>query len=110
MYVRPGQGLCTKSGHLHAGQNSGYQAIQYAYQKGAARILLLGYDMQHTGGRSHWHGDHPQGLTNAEGINQWVKHFGPLAKDLELHGVDVVNCTTETALQCFKRGVISDYL
>ena len=108
--MRPGNRLGTKPGQLYSGLNSGHQAIQYAYQAGAARILLLGYDMQHTGGRRHWHGDHPAGLTNAEGINQWVKHFTPLARDLDYFGVEVINCTTETALTCFKRGEISDYL
>lgn len=108
--VKPGFSLGTTPGRLFSGRNSGHQAIQYAYQTGAARILLLGYDMQHTGGLRHWHGDHPKGLTNAEGIGSWVKGFEPLAKALEHHGVDVVNCTTETALTCFKRGAISDYL
>lgn len=110
MDVRPGNGLGIKPGQLYSGQNSGHQAIQLAYQKGAARIILLGYDMQHTNGRTHWHGDHPKGLTNAEGIAGWVKHFGPLAKALELEGVEVVNCSPETALTCFKRGRLDDYL
>lgn len=110
VHVRPGADLSTKPGHLFSGLNSGHQAIQYAFQIGATRIILLGYDMQHTGGQRHWHGDHPKGLTNAEGIQGWVKYFTPLARGLEFEGVEVVNCTTETALQCFKRGELRDYL
>lgn len=109
-HIRPGNRLSVKPGELYSGLNSGHQAIQYAHQMGAARILLLGFDMQHTGGKTHWHGDHPKGLTNAEGINGWIKHFSPLAVDLEYYGTTVVNCTTETALRCFDRGAISDYL
>lgn len=59
--------------------------------------------MQHTGGKRHWFGDHPKSLTNAEGIEGWVKHFGPLAADLEAEGVEVLNATPTTALDCFKK-------
>lgn len=86
--------------------NSGYQAINLAYQFGAAKIILIGYDMQHTGGKTHWHGDHPKGLTNAQGIEGWRKCFTPLAEDLAAIGVDVVNCSNETALTCFRRSTL----
>jgi len=109
-HVVPGSGLSTKPGTVYSGLNSGHQAIQWAYQSGASAIYLLGYDMQHTGGRRHWHGDHPPGLTNAEGIQGWVPKFAPLAKALALVGVPVVNCSTETALTCFERGRINDHL
>lgn len=97
------QGLNTKPGEVNSGLNSGFQAINLAYHFGARRIVLLGYDMQHTGGKTHWHGDHPRGLTNAEGISSWVKYFRPLAEDLARLGVEVVNCSTDTALTCFTR-------
>ena len=45
--------------------NSGAAAVSLAYMFGAARIYLLGYDCQRTGGKAHWHGDHPKGLGNA---------------------------------------------
>lgn len=101
--VQPGNGLSDTPGRIYSGLNSGHQAISVAYQKGATKIILLGYDMQHTGGKTHWHGDHPRGLTNAEGIEVWRRHFTPLARALELKGVTVVNCSAETALTCFKR-------
>jgi hypothetical protein len=59
--------------------------------------------MQHIKGQRHWHGDHPKGLTNADGIGNWVKHFTQLAYDLEYLGVEVINTTEDTALSCFKR-------
>lgn len=103
IHVKPGKGLSTTPGQLYAGKNSGYQAINFAYHRGVSRIVLLGFDMQHTGGRAHWHPDHPKGLGNAEGIGGWIKYFGPLASDLAAEGVDVVNCSPETALKCFRR-------
>lgn len=95
---------------IHHGANSGYQAIGLAYHLGADRIVLIGYDMQHTNGRTHWHGDHPSGLTNAFGIEKWVKNFSALAKDLKEEGVEVVNCSIETALTCFPRADLRDVL
>jgi len=95
---------------IHSGLNSGYQAIGLAYALGADRIILIGYDMQHTGGARHWHGDHPDGLKNAQGVEKWVKHFESLAVDLEGEGIEVVNCTIETALTCFQRADLRDVL
>src|SRR5690606_10503176 len=52
-------------------RNSGAGAVAMAAQFGAARIVLLGYDAQHTGGRKHWHGDHPKKLGNAGSVGKW---------------------------------------
>lgn len=95
-------------GFIHAGLNSGYQAIGLAYELGAAKIILIGFDMQHTGGKTHWFGDHPKGLTNAHGIKNWIPGFTALAKGLEFQGIEVINCSIETALTCFKRAKLED--
>lgn len=87
---------------VHLGGNSGYGAINLAYLWGAARIVLLGYDMQPTGGRSHWHGDHPD-ATGPLPTREWLPRFSALAADLAVARVEVVNATRETALQCFAR-------
>lgn len=105
-----GKGLNTRTAHVNTGQNSGYQAIGLAYQFGAKRIILIGFDMKKTGGKAHFFGDHPQGLRNAEGVERWVVHFGRLAKDLEHEGIEVLNCTIDTALECFTRADLRDVL
>ena len=93
---------------VHWGGNSGYQAINLAYLWGAQRIVLLGYDMQKTGGQSHWFGDHPQGLNRNSPYAEWVKRFDRLATDLRDEGVEVFNATRETALTCFPRTPIEE--
>ena len=98
-----GAGLCREPGAINTGQNGGYQAINLAYHLGAKRIGLLGYDMQHTDGRHHWFGDHPAGLPNPSPVSEWIKNFTPLASDLDAEGIEVINCTRETALRCFPR-------
>lgn len=55
-------GLTTNPAYVRLGGHSGYQAINVALHLGAARIVLLGYDMQAAGdGRQHFHGAHPDG-------------------------------------------------
>jgi len=82
-------------------KNSGAGAIAAAVQAGASRVMLLGYDCQKTGGRAHWHGDHPEGLGNAGSMDKWPRQFQRLADTLR--GVEILNCSRETALTCFPR-------
>lgn len=104
----PGLGLDV----IHTGNNSGYQAINFAYLEGARTIVLLGYDMQHTGGRRHWHPDHPAPLGNfSPGMPELcARKFPPLAADLKARGVRVINASRETALTCFERIPLPDVL
>lgn len=82
-------------------RNSGASAIGLAVHLGAQRVILLGYDCQKTGGRAHWHGDHPKGLGNAGSLDKWPAQFAKLARDFR--NFDIMNCTRETALTCFPR-------
>lgn len=105
-----GPGLCTKPGTVYFGGNSGYQAIGLAFHLGARRIVLLGYDMQRTGGRSHWHGDHPEPLGNGNSFPLWLQRYGALAGALKTRRIDCVNASRETALRCFERATITEAL
>lgn len=107
---RAGAGLCKTPWVVHHGRNSGYQALNLAYHLGASKIVLIGYDMQTDGAKVHWHGDHPKGLQNARTIDRWAGYFPALAADLEQEGVEVVNCTIKTALDCFPRADLRDVL
>lgn len=88
--------------------NSGASAISFAIKAGAARIILLGYDCQHTGGQAHWHGNHPSKLGNAAHIHKWLAKFDKVAKDAA--GVEIINCTRETALKSFPRRQLEEVL
>ncbi len=88
--------------------NSGAGAISLACFAGARRVLMLGYDCQRTGGKAHWHGDHPKGLGNAGSINKWPGQFAKLKAAMA--GVEIINCSRETALRCFPRARLEDCL
>ena len=100
------KGLSKKNDQIATGYNSGYQAIGLAYLWGAKRILLLGFDMMRTGGRTHWHADHPSKLGNGGRFHEWAKEMGVLAADATREGLEIVNCSRKTALTCFRRSTI----
>lgn len=89
-------------------QNSGAGAAALAAHWGAERIVMLGYDCQRTGGKAHWHGDHPAGLGNAGSLDKWPAQFRQLAQHLVR--LDVINCSRETALAVFPRRPLDEVL
>lgn len=113
--IERGIGLCKRLDRINNGGNSGYSAIGLAYLFGARRIVLVGFDMQRTGGRTHHFGEHiGRGPLAGKMHNSpdaayrsWAPRFAPLAADLTAAGVTVVNCTAETALHCFPRAELA---
>ncbi len=87
---------------LRHGLNSGYRAINLAVHFGAARILLLGYDMRRgvdAKRLEHWHGDHP--VPSRSQYPTFIKYFHSIVEPLKAQGVEVLNCTPGSALECF---------
>lgn len=110
VFGAPRAGLALDKTSINHGLNSGYQAIGLAALFGAKRILLLGYDFQASGGRMHWHPDHPKNLGNGGRIWLWVQEMTQLAADLKKAGIEVVNCSRQTALSCYPRSTIQEAL
>lgn len=90
--------------------NSGAGAVSLAVATGAKTVLMLGYDCQRTDGKTHWHGDHPPGLTNVRTMDSWPEKFALVARHAKRQGVRVVNCSRQTALTCFERGELAELL
>lgn len=91
------RGLSRVKGTINEGENSGYQAIGLAHQAGSRDIYLLGYDMK--GG--HWHKPHPNDLNKPNRYREWLEHFTHLAADCKAAGINVTNCTPDSALRAF---------
>lgn len=83
--------------------NTGTCAIALAVAGGAAKIVLIGYDCQKTGGRAHWHADHPGPMSNAKSIGMWPRKFAQVAAYAAAHQCRVLNASRSTALTCFER-------
>ena len=93
---------------IYTGGNSGHQSINLAYLLGASEIILLGFDMQFTDNKAHWHGDHERGLSQQHDFKGWIGHMNVLAGHLKKKGVQVYNCSRQTALECFERKDLED--
>lgn len=88
---------------LATGGNSGFQVLNLAVMRGATKVILLGYDM----GGKHWFGDHPPHMRKNSPYGDWIKNFNKAAP---LISVPVINCTRNTALECFPRMELQDVL
>lgn len=95
---------------INGGGNSGFQAIHLAATFGATKIVLLGFDMQRTGGKEHWHGKHEGKLPNGAGFGPWMRALEVLARDLRRAEIEVVNCTRVTAMRSFRRAPLEETL
>ncbi len=91
-------------------RNSGAACVSVAASEGAKKVILLGYDCAADAGRTHWHGSHPAGLSDAKTIKVWPLIFDRLAKDMKRRDVEVVNASRRTALRCFPRVRLEDEL
>ena len=82
--------------------------IALALAGDADRVVMVGFDCQHTGGQAHWHGNHPRGLTNAAQIPKWPALFKRLR---EAHPNAIIyNASRVTALDVFPRIPLEDAL
>lgn len=93
--------------HFH---NSGACSASLAIAAGASRVILLGCDCQKTGGKVHWHADHPAPMGNARSIGNWPTQWKNLARYAAARHVPVENASRATALTVFPRVDLADAL
>ena len=99
------------SGLRTGGGNSGYAAVNLAVHLGATRILLLGYNMNWTGGRAHFFGNHPSALSQTQGhFPSWREKFRTMLEPLRQLGVEVINCTPQTSISAFPQRALREVL
>ena len=93
---------------IRHGDNSGYAAINLAWHFGARRLALLGYDMcSSADGRMNFHGHYARHGNPAK-VKSWVPHFERL--DPDRYGLEIVNCSPESALTCFPKRSVDEVL
>lgn len=102
----PIDGVVHFSPSVRGSFSSGGRAIEYAYQIGASRIELIGYDCSVSNG-THFHGDHV-GMSNPTNTTcaRWIEHHRRIADWLPRH-VEVINYSlyTEIPDDIYKRHV-----
>ena len=96
---------------LSTGYNSGFQAINLAYLFGFRRVILLGYDMKFgSNGEKHCHPDHPDYNPLDATVDKWVCTFNKIAPMMKELGLEVINATRDTDLECFPQVQLEELL
>lgn len=104
--------LCDEPGSIGSGGNSGFQALNLAVQFGITRILLIGFDMNvrsgvHFYGRNDW----PGSRNPAQMIfKRWCAAFESATARLQSRGIEVVNASAVSDLNCFPKATVEETL
>jgi hypothetical protein len=77
--------------------SSGHTAAALAAAMGAARVVLLGFDGGHRGGRAQWHDDYREGDA-AVYVERFVPAWRDLVPGLARIGCEVVNTTPGSSI------------
>jgi hypothetical protein len=93
------RGLSLRPDAICHGDNSGTAAINLSVLLGAKRIVLLGYDMDTYKGRRHFYDTEPQACSSP--FYKFRRLTALLVEPLKEAGIEVVNCSRRTALDCF---------
>ena len=118
-------GLSTDQRLIHHGHGSGYSLVSMAYRNGADRIVLLGYDLRYAenyDGKAQFIGDSPRhyfdGGEYPVEMQHWPSvsvHGGVHTELVDLYRsikeqglVEVINCTPDSAIDCFENVDIKD--
>lgn len=86
--------------------NSGMRALQFAVERGAKKIILLGYDCSIKNG-IHWHGLH-KNTSNPSlvAVKKWNTQFSLV----DTKNCEIINCSRYTELKRFKRDKLENQL
>lgn len=102
-------GYDTNVNHVR-GNNSGANAINFAVNLGAYRVILLGFDMGYTGSKSYFHEHHAVSTAAATYPELFIPSIESMAKEMKHLPVKIINCNTYSKLKCFEFGDYKDYL
>lgn len=113
-----GEGFSADPSRIHYGSNSGFQAVNLAmhFMGHRGRIALVGFDMRAPDGKRHFFGDHPAPLHRAKDASELNRYFKGFTKEFDRAakllrpGIEIVNCTPGSALECFPKARLEDVL
>jgi hypothetical protein len=98
--------------------NSGSAAISIAANAGAKRIILLGFDMKLSDDKKqHWHDLYGKGIINKDPkkpthlpFERHLRGFSDIAKDAKKRGIEILNCSPDSAIREFKKYTLKELL
>lgn len=105
----PGRGLYKEGDYqIQRGSSSGYMAAQLAMKWGSRHVVLVGMDCKKgKEGKNHWFGDHPAKLLpSQQPFITWADEWDSLAAPCAERGIDLVNCSLDTAIKLVRRSTL----
>lgn len=103
-------GLSLDPAVLRRESSSGYAALNLAVLKRAQRIVLLGYDYGYIDGRHHYHGDYTWRAVPDDHWKSLAQRFCAAAVDCTQRGIEVINASLRSRIECFTKMTIDDAL
>lgn len=92
------------------GNNSGAQILNLLANVKPRRIILLGYDMNMKNGKTHWHEGHGLAMFPHIYDDMFVPSIESMAPGLKSLGIDVINCSEGSSLNCFRKQRFEDFI
>jgi hypothetical protein len=94
-------GLSVEQDTLCWNRGCGGTAINVAYLLGAARVVLLGFDMRMVDGKHNWHDNHQKEERPQIYQNSMMPFLKPMSDAMKVTGLQIVNATPGSALNLF---------
>lgn len=106
----PGTDISLDPSLIYQGSNSSFQAMNLAVLFGSRRIVFLGLDLCADGDKTHWHVYPDKFKRQSPGYGIFKLSFEQAAPKLAKLGIEVINASRRTALECFPRMSIQEAL
>ena len=110
--IVPGRGIApVGSTDIQRGSGGGFQATGLALSFGARKVILIGMDCKPgPKGEKHWHPDHPAPCGQAQPFSTWSDEFTSLAGPAAQRGLDIVDCSLDSAIRMLRKSTIEKEL
>lgn len=102
-------GIPTKRNELAMYRTTTQAAMSLAAHLGVARIVLIGVDLCERNGRLHHHEEHPWPHL-ADAFEAQKRNLEWTAEPLKRRGIEVINCSPISLLDCFPKRSLEDVL
>ena len=90
--------------------SSGGSAINLAYHLGAKKIILIGFDMQPINGKYNYHDDYLEKRTAVDPYKKFLIPFPVIAKAARKLGIEILNATPGSKINCFPMVNLEDII
>lgn len=92
------------------GNHSGAHCLNLIGNMRPNRVILLGFDLNQTNRKTHWHDFQTVPVTADIYSDNFLPCINSMAAPLKKLGIKVINCSIESAIMCFEKDTIENYL